>query len=476
MQHTPRFNPWLTALMGLLVVVALAYSLYPAFTATGPEGLRFVGESAGRKVDRHMYFYGGYEGVASWERTMHKVLFGDRASVEAASIGILEGVLDWYAEHPERRYPWNEQAIRARLMITLAETGRHEALGGLLAATGDEPEEEVLAATIAYAYAIEGEPLTPFELRYGSRLVPGGWAHDRLRLRLAERTGDAELSTRFQSIVESRGAELRARLRWLAGAVALALVAGLWVLWRARVLTRATPWGRGILDTPWGLGEGLAVMVRAAFFGVLIALALGLLHQHYFRPGIMSLWSTLIVALPLFWLMHRHLLGPRGLGFPGAFGLSLRGVGARTFLSITLALLALEWAGGILIAAAGWALGLQSHWSKGMHELSIFGGWQETLLHAIDAVVWVPLVEEVAFRGLLYVTLRAVLRPWPAILLSALLFAALHVFSVLGFLTVLWGGIVLAWSFERFRSLLPGMVIHAAGNLLSLSTLLLFYR
>ena len=40
----------------------------------------------------------------------------------------------------------------------------------------------------------------------------------------------------------------------------------------------------------------------------------------------------------------------------------------------------------------------------------------------IDGVVWAPIFEELAFRGLLYPTLRLRLPPWLAALLSAALF------------------------------------------------------
>ena len=58
----------------------------------------------------------------------------------------------------------------------------------------------------------------------------------------------------------------------------------------------------------------------------------------------------------------------------------------------------------------------------------------------------------------------------------ATLFSALHLSSLAGFLSIFWSGLLLAYAYERYHSLLPGMVMHSAGNLLYLSTLLLFYR
>lgn len=471
-----RPNPWFTGVLALLVAGVMVFTLYPALTSEGPSGLRFVGESAGRKADRHLYFYGGYEVVPAWERAMHRLLFGPRESVERKSIAIYAETLEWFARNPARTRPWNEQNTRARWLIALAETGQREAFIEGLPTLGSGPEEDVLAATLAYAYGVESEALTPSELRYGARMVPGGWGRDHLRMRLAERAGDAETAEAFRLALAVRGSEMRERLRWLGAFVGAALAAGMILLVRARVLTGPSPWQATVLDQPWSAGHGFAVVVRAALYAILIALGLSLFRQHYFRPGLLSMWSTLLVALPMLWLMYRHLLRPRGLGFVQAFGLTLRGVGLRTFAAVTLVVLAIQWGGNMAVAWLGWAAGLEGHWSHGIHELALFGSLRNTLMTAFNAVVWAAVIEEIAFRGLVYVTLRSVMRPWVAIVLSAALFSGLHLYSVTAMLSVFWSGLVLAWSFERFRSLLPGMVAHGVGNAVAVATLLLFYR
>jgi uncharacterized protein len=364
----------------------------------------------------------------------------------------------------------------ARGLLSLAETAQPEAFVEGLETLGHGPEEDVLRATLAYAYGVEGEDLTASELRYGARMVPGGWGRDHLRMRLAELADDTETTEAFRLALAVRGQEMRDRLRWLAGTVAAMLGLGAILLLRRRVFTHPPPWRAAVLDAPWSAGQGSAVIVRATLYAILIALGLSLFQQHYFHPGILSMWSTLVVALPMFWLIHRHLLRPRGVGFVDGFGLSLRGVGMRAFAAVTLAVICIQWGGNMLVAWMGWAAGLQGHWSQGIHELALFGSLRNTLLTAVNAVVWAAVIEEIAFRGLVYVTLRSVMRPWAAILLSAALFSGLHLYSVTATLSVFWSGVVLAWSFERYRSLLPGMVAHGIGNALAVSTLLLFYR
>ena len=54
----------------------------------------------------------------------------------------------------------------------------------------------------------------------------------------------------------------------------------------------------------------------------------------------------------------------------------------------------------------------------------------------------------------------------PAAVISAGLFALAHGYGVIGFLSVLWSGILWAWIYERTGSLVPGIIAHALNNLL----------
>ena len=82
------------------------------------------------------------------------------------------------------------------------------------------------------------------------------------------------------------------------------------------------------------------------------------------------------------------------------------------------------------------------------------------ILIAIPLVVAAPIVEELVFRGVLYRYLRGGLGVLLAVLLSALVFAVLHVVIPPLFLM----GIVLAALAQRTNSLLPGIVLHATNN------------
>lgn len=74
-----------------------------------------------------------------------------------------------------------------------------------------------------------------------------------------------------------------------------------------------------------------------------------------------------------------------------------------------------------------------------------------------------PFAEEVFFRGLLFGSLRTRLRFWPAALVSAALFAALH-FDPLLIVPLAALGVVAAWLYERSGSIWPPVFLHAINN------------
>ena len=80
--------------------------------------------------------------------------------------------------------------------------------------------------------------------------------------------------------------------------------------------------------------------------------------------------------------------------------------------------------------------------------------------------VLVPIGEEIFFRGFIYGTLRR----WglaTAVVLSALFFSAVHQ-QIVHSLPIFVLGVVLAVVYERTRSLLPSMVIHAVNNVVAI--------
>ena len=87
-------------------------------------------------------------------------------------------------------------------------------------------------------------------------------------------------------------------------------------------------------------------------------------------------------------------------------------------------------------------------------------------LSAATVVIAAPLAEEVLFRGLCYRRMRMQMPAVQAIFMSAFLFGAYHgnvVQAIYGFAL----GVVLAWSYERFRSLAAPVLLHMCANAFS---------
>lgn len=76
-----------------------------------------------------------------------------------------------------------------------------------------------------------------------------------------------------------------------------------------------------------------------------------------------------------------------------------------------------------------------------------------------------PMVEELIFRGIVYVWLRQKIGVWPAAILSALVFGLIHTQIAMGISAVVMG-IALAWLYERSRSLWVPFALHAINNTL----------
>jgi membrane protease YdiL (CAAX protease family) len=73
--------------------------------------------------------------------------------------------------------------------------------------------------------------------------------------------------------------------------------------------------------------------------------------------------------------------------------------------------------------------------------------------------------EEICFRGMLFGGLRERLPRWPAALISASVFGALHAFTGVSAVPPLIAfGVIMALLYERTGSIVPGIVLHMLNN------------
>lgn len=84
-------------------------------------------------------------------------------------------------------------------------------------------------------------------------------------------------------------------------------------------------------------------------------------------------------------------------------------------------------------------------------------------LELLGSAFITPLLEEILHRGVVYGRLRRSMKMWPAVIVSALVFAALH-FNVVQFTYAFLLGIVFALYVEKTGHIYPAVLAHIVAN------------
>lgn len=448
----PFFRPWATWLSTVLVTGLIGYLFI--LTPGGPlDRLQRPEDSLERLTEREMDVRAALRHATPWERRLYALLSGGD-----------EGIDDWIRWHEELAEVLTSPDVELSRLILLGETRQTEALRSAL----DDWEDNEPAATRRRDW-IEAAYLEPSLSRATGRALitevrdelPAGWFADALVARLARRSGDAIARQQAESAIAARGSVLLRRWRALEAAGLLLAVAGLataglMLLTQAdlRVADARVPEG-------FSLADGYALFVRGTLGFLVLGAGLGLtIPEDSALDALTGPATVAPILLYAAWYLHS-----RGLSFTAAFGLLPGRDRLVTVAWVALALIGLQLAGESLIGAALDALRLSSHWADGLQENLIWGSWGLVARETIGSVLWAPLGEEVAFRGVLYPALRRHFGVAPAAALSAAVFAVAHGYGVLGFAAVFWSGILWALAYERTGSLWPCIVAHAASNL-----------
>jgi uncharacterized protein len=109
---------------------------------------------------------------------------------------------------------------------------------------------------------------------------------------------------------------------------------------------------------------------------------------------------------------------------------------------------------------------------SGLESLFPLSAWEEqafaqmvsdNLGAVISTCILAPVLEEMLFRGVLLRSFLVQHTRWAAISFSALFFGAAHL-NLYQFILAFALGLLLGWLFERSRSLIPCIALHAAVN------------
>jgi hypothetical protein len=463
----PQFRRSVTLLAAVIVVVFTAVIGGALASHSRLDRLSFPESSLATVVGRAMDVRFVVDHQPRWERRIFELLMDDRATELAQSI-------DWYEEMAAHA---RDPGVDLQLAILEGEAGRRPRLHEKLDAWDVRADPYPAMAEVVRAAYLGSAGAVSDDEALGALPSDGHpWFGEQLALRVAIRGGDHARVAQILEARSERTVPLRRRVRALAGLEVL-LLAGAMVGTGVLIARRG---GLRLASAPippaWSGSLGAVVLVRGAALQLLLLGALYLVSHAVDSAVLNALtwpWSNLFF-LPMLLLARHHLVHPAGLRLRDALGLSLdAGKGGR-LVTILAVLVGLGLAGDWMAGSFAGRFGLTSHWTEWFDEDLVWGAGGDAALSIISAVVAAPFFEEIVFRGFLFATFRRRLGFFGAALASALIFAVAHGYGWVGLVGVLWSGILWAWSYERTRSLVPGMLAHAMVNLLaSLSVLLL---
>lgn len=214
----------------------------------------------------------------------------------------------------------------------------------------------------------------------------------------------------------------------------------------------------GGLVRPWHV---LCIFVAALFVGYAVSNALTRGETTAFRPvardmAMQLVYSTVIFAFVVIIPEFRRCLG--ALFSPHDFARS------RRALALAFAVM-LCWGYGVYRLAL---FPLLLKYPSASHVLGVREALEpfepRYVLYLLGTVVVAPVAEELLFRGYLLNLWMARWGVWPAVVASSLVFGLLHMEKSV-FAAGL--GVVVALVYLRYDSLWPGIVLHAAYNVLS---------
>lgn len=455
-----KFRSEFTILCGALLLFGFGFLLLTSALVSPIHGVRSPERALGLIASRTMEFRQALRGAPGWERAFYRdwdpVLGSDREVQE---------LVDWYHE---LALVGQDTTAAAHALILKAEAGGLDEVRGQTerwraSSPGNLP---LLSYLVQQAYLQHGWPEEPETLLGLVReLLPPGWFRNRLEQRIAGAALLPDPSPGTGREESERGLRLLWRYRFLTllelallliyGACALLFLARPDIGWRA---------GPASLPPRWDWASGVTVLIRGLAIGILLGLVFALTVNPPDWVG--AVLTYFLWTLPLLFLARRHLFSPQGLRLREELGLWPPASAWKKLLALTLIACGADELGSWLIFRIGNHFQWSYHWAESFEENLIWGSPLTTGAMVVSLAVIAPFFEELIFRGFLYGTLRKRMRWLPAALTTAFLFSLAHGYGLLGFATILWSGLVLAWVYERSGSLVPAVAVHTLGNFL----------
>lgn len=248
------------------------------------------------------------------------------------------------------------------------------------------------------------------------------------------------------------------------------------VAWRLRVIGPGSPGPRRRVEhLPWfvWLVAALSVFLAMSLGGALVLAVMGP------APAVSEGAAALRRSAAVQWASYAAAVGCAAFLLralrESADGLRFRPADApRGLLAFLLAYPVIHTVTGVCVMVAAWVRGgpLPAIAHESLRQIVEHSGSVWAWMVAAGAVLGAPVVEEIIYRVLLQTALlRLIGRAWPAIVATSALFAVVHVgiaeVHALPVLFVL--GLSMGVAYERTRSPVVPITMHAAFNLLNVA-------
>jgi len=456
----PNYFSYFRSFAYFVSTVVLLYFLWAPYLNNTPEdNLGYPVDTLLLVSESDLAFYDGLEMSSPLEREFQAFFWGSKQDIYQSWINTYSDFYTWQRDRGD-----NTLNTQLRLAILYAEQGDLAAATAEMAAIkSSDFANKIIINLFGYSYGFIDSVPTVDEILKLDTVLAEGWFKSHLLVRLAERRGNLDVVSEEKALIKQRATTaLNQTNRYLFFSYSPVLIGLVLLVWFVGVKKGLPAPLQRQGQAAWSVREGAALWTRYEF---LVVLYFVLVYEYLWWFPIASQWGSLLSALPGFWLIHRYLLLPKGLNFISAWGLSPSAFGWTRLAIWTLVVIAISVLGSFVIQFLLLNVDLDIPWTEGISETLFWGTTTEKSIEIIDTIIWAPIVEEIIFRGLLYVALRNMFKPLLAAVLTGLIFASLHFYSVSGLLDLLWVSIVWAFAYERCRSLLPIMLAHSVGNI-----------
>ncbi len=469
--YSSRWSRFVSTICAAILLASLAGILWLSLTVPKLQRFEKPDRALDVMVSRMMEAQDSLHRASEWQQWVAKWTMDSQEDASRQAIR-------WYRELIAST---DDPSAKLRLAILLGESMHEaEALAEAQRWRDDGTSVNLFRRLVVAAYGTT--PLSRAqELELQAMLaetLPSGWFYDHLATRLAQRADDQALLT----TVEAQRYLKEERLQQWIHPLMMGELAGL-ALGSVMLLGFVRLKGRRSnvfqlhspgVPPPWSGGTAAAVILRGGALGALMTVAF--VSTPALNQGSLRALTIPLANLPLLVIAYVHLLKPAGLDFWQGFGLRLNQRDLGRLVCVILAVVAAglwgEWAMGQVAEV----LKLENHWTEWFDQNLVWASSSMLATSLIEYVIFAPIFEELAFRGLLFAMLRRRFTFLPAAVLSATIFALAHGYSLLGFISVFWSGFLWAWIYDRTGSLIPGMVAHAVNNLLVCLTVMALLR